>query len=79
MEGDTSPGVRHSDSRPYHAGRLFAQYGLGTGVTPEMVARINKRYGRPNQTESEHSLRRAHHAIRGYLEGMAELADKAAE
>lgn len=62
----STPGVRKSKTRPFLAGQIIREVGHDKGVTPEMVATLNERFGKENNTESEFALRNAWHAIRGW-------------
>lgn len=67
-------------SRIYVAGRILAKIGVDKGVSDEVAARIDKAYekghGRSNPRESRYSLRLAVHAIKGYLDYLAEQEGK---
>jgi len=66
--GPATPGVRASTkTRPYLAGMVIKRHGLAAGVTPAMVAELDKLMGVANPVESTGRLKTAWHAIRGYL------------
>ncbi len=64
------PGVREVRTRPFLAGIVIKNAGgLKAGVTEDMVAELDKLYGKTNPAESLFTLRNAWHAIRGILQG----------
>lgn len=63
------PGVRETRTRPFLAGCLIKENGMGAGITDAMVAELDKQYGKTNPAESLFCLRNAWHSIRGYEEG----------
>ena len=67
-----TPGVRKLNTRHYLAGVLIAERGLAHGITPDMVDELDELYGKRNPEESLFQLRKTHHAVRGYLDGLAE-------
>lgn len=79
-KGPVIPGVRETITRPYLAGVIIAKAAgskakadlYKVGVTEEMVAELDKAYGKPNPAESTFCLRNAWHAIRGFNFGKAE-------
>jgi len=62
-----TPGVRETKTRAYLAGEIVGRCGLEAGVTDEMIAELNKAFGKANDIESRARLRGAWHSIRGYL------------
>lgn len=54
-------------TRSFEAGRVIARFGHKNGVTPEMIAAINKSYEAENERQSLVSARDAWHAIRGFF------------
>ena len=63
-------------SRAYLAGKLLAATGLGIGVSPELVAKVDELYGKANPTQTGFDCRAAWHAINGYLEALQEMKAK---
>lgn len=61
------PGVRDTKGRNYIAGALFAKVGLEKGVTPELVALVDKALGKENPRETRFVLSAAYHILQGYM------------
>lgn len=61
------PRVRSTETRPFLAGQIIKEYGLDVGVTDEMIAELDRRYGTNKPRECAHILRHAWHSVRGYL------------
>jgi hypothetical protein len=60
------PGVNTKmETRPGMAGALFRERGVGTEVK-DLIAPLNERYRRENDTQSMYTLRNAKGAIQGY-------------
>lgn len=61
------PRVRSTETRPFLAGQIIKEYGLEVGVTDEMIAELDRRYGTNKPRECAHILRHAWHSVRGFL------------
>jgi len=74
IKNEGVPVVRLIKSRPFLAGVMIAeQDDLEIGITQEMVAELDERYGRSNPIESFNSLKFAWLCVRGYVFGESDV------
>ena len=61
------PGVTNVKGRDYYAGVVLKEIGLKTGITDEVIAQIDKLYGKKNPKATKLAAVKAWHALDGYL------------
>jgi hypothetical protein len=63
--------IRPSTTNPWIAGQILKKYGLGVGITKEMLDEFDAVRGKSNPVEARFVLANSWHAINGYTEQIA--------